>query len=60
MAYINALLDRYGLQQIRTPDPASPDGGVRVTLPRANLVEHLGMAGAPGLTRGQVLRAVVE
>jgi hypothetical protein len=59
-AYINALLDRYGVQQIRTPDPANPDGSVRVTLSRANLVERLTMAGAQGLTRGQVLRAVVE
>jgi len=59
-AYINALLDRYGLQQIRTPDPANPDGGVRVTLSRANLVERLGMTGAQGLTRAQVLRAIVE
>ncbi|HLL16691.1 MAG TPA: S8 family serine peptidase [Pyrinomonadaceae bacterium] len=59
-AFVNALLDRYALQQITTPDPANPEGGARVTLTRADLVARLGASGAQSLTRAQVLRAVVE
>ena len=59
-AYVNALLDRYGLQQITTPDPQNPEGAARVTLTRAELINRLGASGAQALTRAQVLRAVVE
>ncbi len=59
-AYVHALLDRYGLQQITTPDPANPEGGGRVTLTQATLISRLGATGAQSLTRAQVLRAIVE
>ncbi|HEX8455842.1 MAG TPA: PQQ-dependent sugar dehydrogenase [Pyrinomonadaceae bacterium] len=59
-AYVNALLDPYGLQQITTPDPQNPEGASRVTLTRAELVNRLGASGAQALTRERVLRAVVE
>jgi glucose/arabinose dehydrogenase len=59
-AYVNALLDRYGLQQITTPDPQNPEGATRVTLTRAELISRLGATGTQSLTRAQVLRAVVE
>jgi len=57
VAFVAALLDRYGLQSITTPDPQNPEGGQKVTLTRADLTTGLD-AGA--LTRTQVLRAVVE
>jgi uncharacterized delta-60 repeat protein len=56
-AFVAALLDRYGLQQITTPDPADPEGGAKVLLARADLIARLG---AQSLTRAQVLRAAVE
>jgi hypothetical protein len=61
-AFVNALLDPYGLQQITTPDPQQPEATARVVLTRAELVTRLGApAGtAQALTRAQVLRAVVE
>jgi glucose/arabinose dehydrogenase len=59
-AYVNALLDRYGLQQITTPDPQNPEGSSRVTLTRAELISRLGATGAQAMTRAQVLRAIVE
>ncbi|HEY0098816.1 MAG TPA: FG-GAP-like repeat-containing protein [Pyrinomonadaceae bacterium] len=61
-AYVNALLDRYGLQQITTPDPQQPEAGVKVVLTRAELVSRLSAAAgtAQALTRAQVLRATVE
>jgi hypothetical protein len=59
-AFVNTLLDRYGLQQITTPDPADPEGGSKVVLTRADLIARLGVSGAQALTRAQVLRAVVE
>jgi hypothetical protein len=60
VAFVNALLDRHELQRITTPDPANPEGGVKVTLTRADLVGRLGATGAGSLTRAQALRAVVE
>ena len=61
-AFVGALFDRYGLQQITTPDPQQPEAGIKVTLGRAELVNRLGAAAgsAQALTRAQVLRAVVE
>jgi hypothetical protein len=59
-AFVNALLDRYGLQQITTPDPQNPEGTTKLTLSRAQLISRLGASGAQALTRAQVLRAVVE
>jgi glucose/arabinose dehydrogenase len=59
-AYVNTLLDRYGLQQITTPDPQNPEGTTKITLTRAELISRLGATGAQALTRAQVLRAIVE
>jgi len=56
-AFVDALLARYGAQSIRTPDPANPEGGLSVTLARADLINRLN---SRALTRAQVLRAVVE
>jgi hypothetical protein len=58
--YVNTLLDRYGLQQITTPDPQNPEGASKVTLTRTELINRLGATGAQGLTRAQVLRAIVD
>ena len=55
--YVAALLARYSLTQITTPDPANPDGTQTVTLSAAQLTSQL-TAGT--LTRAQVLRAVVQ
>jgi hypothetical protein len=61
-AYVAALLDRYNLQQITTPDPQHPEGSSKVVLTRAELVNRLGttVSSTQGLTRAQVLRAIVE
>jgi hypothetical protein len=56
-AYVSALMDRYSLQSITTPDPANPNGSAKVKLTRADLINALN---APTLTRAQVLRAVAE
>jgi hypothetical protein len=56
-AFVDALLVRYGAQSIRTPDPSNPEGGISVTLARADLVNRLN---SRALTRAQVLRAIVE
>ncbi|MGI8996076.1 MAG: DUF4214 domain-containing protein, partial [Pyrinomonadaceae bacterium] len=56
-AFVNALLDRYGVQAITTPDPQNPESGQKVTLARADLVSRLDNS---TLTRAQALRAVVE
>ncbi|MDQ3907731.1 MAG: Ig-like domain repeat protein [Acidobacteriota bacterium] len=55
--FVAALMDRYNLQSITTPDPANPDGQTKVTLSRGDLVSRL-TAGT--LTRAQVLRAVSD
>jgi hypothetical protein len=57
--YVAALLGRYGLTSVTTPDPASPDTGQKVTLTSADLVNRLNGVGGT-LTRAQVLRAVVD
>jgi uncharacterized repeat protein (TIGR01451 family) len=55
--YVDALLGRYGLQQITTEDPQQPDGTNQVTLTAGQLADALGDG---TLTRAQVLRAVVQ
>ncbi len=55
--YVAALLARYGLTSITTPDPATPDTGAAVTLTQTDLVNRLN---AGTLTRAQVLRAIVQ
>jgi uncharacterized delta-60 repeat protein len=55
--YVDALLGRYGLQQITTEDPANPEGEAQLTLTRQHLID--GLANAT-LTRAQALRAIVQ
>src|SRR5205085_2711973 len=55
--YVSALLGRYQLTSITTPDPQQPDGTAKVTLSSADLVNRLG---AGSLSRAQVLRAVAD
>ncbi|HLL15811.1 MAG TPA: Calx-beta domain-containing protein [Pyrinomonadaceae bacterium] len=55
--YVDALLGRYGTQQITTENPANFDGTEQVTLTRQQLVNVLN---ANSLSRAQVLRAVVQ
>jgi subtilisin family serine protease len=55
--YVAALMARYSLTQITTPDPANPDGTTKVILTSADLTNRLN---ANTLTRAQVLRAVAD
>jgi hypothetical protein len=55
--YVSALMGRYNLQQVTTPDPANPDGSVKATLTTDDLIDRLN---ANALTRAQVLRAVAD
>ena len=55
--YVAALLNRYNLTSINTPDPASPDTGATITLTQTDLINRLN---AQTLTRAQVLRAIVQ
>ncbi len=55
--YVAALMGRYSLTQITTPDPANPDGNTKVTLTTADLTNRLN---ASTLTRAQVLRAIAD
>jgi hypothetical protein len=55
--YVNALMARYGLTQITTPDPAAPDGANKLTLTIANLTSQLN---GHALSRAQVLRAIAD
>jgi hypothetical protein len=55
--YVEALLGRYGLTQVTTPDPAQPDGSAKLTLTSADLTNRLN---ANTLTRAQVLRAIAD
>ena len=54
---VDALMSKYSLASIRTPDPAAPDGDARITLTRADLVARLNAA---MLTRPQLVRAIVD
>jgi hypothetical protein len=59
--YVDDLLRRYNrLPQITTSDPYDPESGRKMTLTRSDLITRLVSGGALGLTRAQVLRAVVE
>ncbi len=55
--YVAAVLGRYGLTSIKTPNPTDPDGVAKVSLTQAQLVS--GLDGGT-LTRGQVLRAIAD
>jgi hypothetical protein len=55
--FVQALLARYQVTAITTPDPADPDGAQLVTLTQSDLAARLA---AGTLTRAQVLRAVVQ
>jgi hypothetical protein len=55
--FVDALMARYSLQSITTPDPSAPDGTTKVTLTRADLVNRLN---AGVLTRAQVVRAIAD
>jgi hypothetical protein len=55
--YVTALMGRYSLAQITTPDPAAPDGTNKVTLTTAQFQSQLG---GGTLTRAQVLRAIAD
>jgi hypothetical protein len=56
-SFVNALMNRYNLQTINTPDPNSPDAGAKIVFSRADLTARLN---AGSLTRAQVVRAIVE
>ena len=55
--YVSALLGRYQLTQVTTPDPQQPDTGGKVTLTAAHLTDRLN---ANTLSRAQVFRAVAD
>ncbi|MDT7540334.1 MAG: hypothetical protein QOE33_238 [Acidobacteriota bacterium] len=56
--FVNALMNRYSLQSITTPNPATPDDtSSKATLTRADLVARLNAA---TLTRAQVVRAISD
>ncbi len=55
--YVAALMNRYNLTAITTPDPNAPDGEQKVTLTSADLVNRLNIQ---TMTRAQVLRAVAD
>jgi hypothetical protein len=55
--FVNTLMDRYALQQITAPDPAAPDGTLKLTLTRTDLINQLNAA---TLTRAQVVRAIAD
>ncbi|HEX8131459.1 MAG TPA: FG-GAP-like repeat-containing protein [Pyrinomonadaceae bacterium] len=56
-AFVAALLGRYQITQINTPDPEQPDGTTKVLLTQAGLVNRLD---SNFLTRAQVFRAVAD
>ncbi|MDT7604753.1 MAG: hypothetical protein QOF61_2750, partial [Acidobacteriota bacterium] len=61
--FVNHLMDRYNIQSIRTPNPATPDDlsdSGKVTLTRADLITRMSGLGSNVLTRAQVLRAVAD
>jgi hypothetical protein len=61
-AFVNALMDRYSLQSVTTPNPATPDDATqaaKVTLTRADLINRLNGVGGT-LSRAQVVRAIAD
>ncbi|HEX8633849.1 MAG TPA: carboxypeptidase regulatory-like domain-containing protein [Pyrinomonadaceae bacterium] len=56
-AFVDALLARYPVPSLWTPDPANPEGGVNIRLTRADLINRLNLH---TLTRAQAVRAIVE
>ncbi|HVG30855.1 MAG TPA: PQQ-dependent sugar dehydrogenase [Pyrinomonadaceae bacterium] len=56
-AFVDGLMSRYSLQQITTPDPASPDGPAKVVLTRGEMLSRLNQQ---SLTRAQLLRAIAD
>jgi pimeloyl-ACP methyl ester carboxylesterase len=61
-AFVNALMNRYSLQQITTPNPSTPDDtsqAAKVTLTRADLVNRLNGSGGT-LSRSQIVRAIAD
>lgn len=55
--FVGELLARHGLESIVAPDPTNPDGALKRTLTRADLVNGLD---AGTVTRAQVLRAIAD
>jgi hypothetical protein len=55
--FVAALLGRYGLSSVTTPDPSTPDSGTRATFSGAFLTSQLD---ANFLTRAQVFRAIAD
>ncbi|HEX8162692.1 MAG TPA: S8 family serine peptidase [Pyrinomonadaceae bacterium] len=55
--FADALMSRYGLQQITTPDPLNPDGSTKVTLTRSDMLARLNLG---TLTRAQAVRAMAD
>ena len=55
--YVNALMARYQLAQITTPDPQQPDGTQKVTITATDLTNQLNNS---TLTRAQVFRAISD
>jgi sugar lactone lactonase YvrE len=58
--FVAALMDRYQLQSITTPNPATPDDtsdAAKVTLTRADLTSRLDAA---TMTRAQMVRAIAD
>jgi hypothetical protein len=56
--FVDALMNKYNLQQITTPNPSTPDNtGNKITLTRADLVNRLN---GVTLTRPQVVRAIAD
>jgi subtilisin family serine protease len=55
--FVATLMGRYNLQQVTTPDPATPDSGTRVTFTAETLINQLN---SNSLTRAQVFRAIAD
>jgi hypothetical protein len=55
--FVGALMNRYQLDSITTPDPLHPDDDTKVTLTRVDLIARLD---SNIMTRAQVLRAIAD
>jgi uncharacterized protein DUF4214 len=55
--FVNALMSRYQLTQITTPDPQQPNGNQKVTFTATDLTNRLNAA---TLNRAQVFRAIAD